>query len=417
LSLTLLAFLALAFAAGFAAYQLWGDSLVHGAPAGGFGVFWESWDLVEDHFFGQIPSVQDRTYGAIRGALTTLDDPYTIFVEPQPRELERDRMRGSFGGIGVTIYRDGQEQVVLSPHPDTPAVRAGVREGDVLLQVDDHEITGQTSVDDVRAWLHGEVGTEVTLTISRPPTPPFELTITREEIQVPSTTWRVLDQAPDVGYVRIESFTERTGDEVVAALEQLLEAGVSSLILDLRGNAGGLLDPAVATASQFLRDGVVLIEQGRDGVEKSFPVQPGGLATDLPLAVLVDGGTASAAEIVAGALQDTGRAPLIGESTFGKGAVQLIYELSDGSSLHVTSAVWLTPGRHQIEGQGLAPDVEVAPGDGPEDEPLARALDILRPETGFFLKTPISSGTNSKPGFFRKTRFLWQENRWRTEIT
>ena len=124
---------------------------------------------------------------------------------------------------------------------------------------------------------------------------------------------------------------------------------------------------------------------GRDGVEKSFPVQPGGLATDLPLAVLVDGGTASAAEIVAGALQDTGRAPLIGESTFGKGAVQLIYELSDGSSLHVTSAVWLTPGRHQIEGQGLAPDVEVAPGDSPEDEPLACALDILiDPKPGFF---------------------------------
>ena len=161
-------------------------------------------------------------------------------------------------------------------------------------------------------------------------------------------------------------------------MQELHPPSLSGLILDLRGNSGGLITPAVNTASQFLSDGVVLIELRRDGPEKSTPVQSGGVATDVPLVVLVDGGTASAAEIVAGALQDHQRAPLIGEPTFGKGAVQLIYELSDGSSLHVTSAVWLTPDRHQIEGQGLTPDVPVSRGDGPGDQQLDRAVAYLQ---------------------------------------
>jgi carboxyl-terminal processing protease len=237
-------------------------------------------------------------------------------------------------------------------------------------------------VDDVRASLHGEVGTAVTLSISRPPTPPFDLTITREEIQVPSVTWRMLDRIPGVGYMRIESFTARTGEETTSALQGLQEAGISGLVLDLRGNSGGLIEPAVDTASQFLRDGLVLVEMRRDAEERTFPVRDGGVATEVPLAVLVDGGTASAAEIVAGALQDRDRAPLIGEPTFGKGAVQLIYDLSDGSSLHVTAAMWVTPDRHQIEGQGLVPDVNVPRGDGPQDEQLDRAVVYLEQHAG-----------------------------------
>ena len=183
-----------------------------------------------------------------------------------------------------------------------------------------------------------------------------------------------------MGYVHIETFTERTDVEVVAALKELQAAAISGLVLDLRGNAGGLVEPAITTASQFLRDGVVLFEQSRDAEERARPVRDGGIATDIPMVVLVDGGTASAAEIVAGALQDYDRAPLIGEPTFGKGAVQLIYDLSDGSSLHVTSALWLTPNRHQIEGEGLTPDVSVSRGDGSEDEQIARAVAVLRGE-------------------------------------
>lgn len=382
--------LCLIYAAGFGAYCVWG-AREQADRSQVMGVFWESWDLVEHKFYGQVPSPRKRTYGAIRGALAALDDPYTVFVEPQPRELERDRMRGVFGGIGVTLWTDAQGHVVLSPHPDTPAERAGVREGDILVAVDGEPITGQTTVDQVRAWLHGDVGTSVTLTVSRPPTPPFDLMITREEIQVPSVTWRVLDRAPDIGYVLVESFTERTGEEMTVALQELLDESVSALVLDLRGNAGGLLDPAVTTASQFLRDGVVLVEMSRDGSERTFPVQQGGIATDVPLVVLVDGGTASAAEIVAGALQDMGRAPLIGEPTFGKGAVQLIYDLSDGSSLHVTAATWLTPNRHQIDGQGLTPDIAVPRGDGTLDKQLERAVAYLRGHTRYEKWLPVVS--------------------------
>ena len=369
--------LCLAFAAGFGVYWVW-DGRSPAGQSGPLGVFWEVWERLEEHFYGELPSSQERTYGAIHGALELLDDPYTVFVEPQPRELERDRMRGAFGGIGVELRRDAEGRVELAPYPDSPAGRAGVRDGDVLLAVDGQEVTAETTIDDTRAWLHGEAGTAVTLTLSRPPTPPFELTVVREEIQVPSVVWRVLDDAPDVGYLHVETFTERTGKEVTAALGELQARAVSGLVLDLRGNSGGLIDQAVTTASQFLDDGVVLIELSRDAQERPMPVLDGGVATGIPLAVLVDGSTASAAEIVAGALQDYGRAALVGEPTFGKGAVQLIYDLSDGSSLHVTSAIWLTPNRHQIEGQGLSPDIVIPGGDGPQDEQLNRAVAYLQ---------------------------------------
>ena len=368
----------LAFVAGFGVHQLW-ERLDGGtAQASQLGVFWETWDRVEVYFYGELPSPQERTYGAIHQALTLLNDPYTVFVEPQPRELERDRMRGSFGGIGVTLWRDSEGRMILSPYPDSPAGRAGLIEGDVLLALDGRDIVEETTVDDVSVLLHDEVGTAVTLTISRPPTPPFDLTITREEIQIPSVTWRVLDQATDMGYMHIESFTERTGDEVADAVQELQTAGITGLVLDLRDNYGGLIEPAVTVASQFLRDGVVLYEAGRNSKERTLRVQPGGAATAIPLVVLVNGGTASAAEIVAGALQDHDRAFLVGEPTFGKGSVQLIYEISDGSSLHVTSAIWLTPNRNRIEGKGLIPDVYVAHGDGLQDEQLERAVEHLR---------------------------------------
>ncbi len=371
--------LCLAYTAGFGAYRL-RDAIQAGQSAV-LGTFWEAWGHIERTFYGEMPPPQERTYGAIRGALALLDDPYTVFVEPQPRELERDRMRGSFGGIGVNLWRDGEGRMVLAPYPDSPAERAGVQEGDVLLAVDREPVALEATMDDVSAHLHGEVGTSVTLTLSRPPTPAFDLTIERGEIRVPSVTWRVLDRAPGVGYLHVETFTERTGEEVRDALQELLhEAEVGRLVLDLRNNAGGLIDPAVATASQFLRDGVVLTELRRDAQDRTFPVREGGMAVDIPLAVLVNGGTASASEIVAGALQDRGRALLIGEPTFGKGSVQTIYDLADGSSLHVTSAIWLTPNRHRIDGQGLTPDIAVPrdeDGQSARDEQLDRAVDYL----------------------------------------
>ena len=345
------------------------------------GVFWEAWRIMEQDYYGELPTDQERTYGAIKEALVLLGDPYTIFVEPQPRELERDHMRGSFGGIGVDIWYDAEGQMVLSPYPDSPAAEAGVLEGDILLALDGEQITTET-IDDVRAYLHGEQGTTVTLTLTRPgpdgsPTPPFDLTITRGEIRVPSVTWRVIAHAPTVGYIHVQGFTDRTDEEVLDALDDLKGQGIASLILDLRDNFGGLVSPAVSVASQFLSDGVVMIEQKRTAEENIYSVQSGGIATDIPMVVLVNGNTASAAEIVAGALQDHGRALLIGERTYGKGSVQLIYDLSDGSSLHVTSAIWLTPNRTRIEGRGLAPDVLALQAGGPQDTQLDYAVEYL----------------------------------------
>jgi carboxyl-terminal processing protease len=380
--------LAVIYAAGFGAYQLWqrqqnpqsNDNL-----QGQLGVFWEAWRVLEQDFFGDLPSAQERTYGAIREVLALLNDPYTIFVEPQPRELERDHMRGSFGGIGVDIWYDAEGRMTLSPYPDSPASEAGILEGDILLALDGEQITAETRIDNVRAYLHGEQGTQVTLTLTRlnasgSTIPSFDLTITRGEIKVPSVTWRALDQAPSVGYIQIQGFTDRTDEEVIDAISDLKQKGVTNLVLDLRDNYGGLISPAVDVASQFLRDGVVMTEEKHSTDEKTYPVRPGGIAPDIPMAVLINGNTASAAEIVAGALQDHERAPLIGERTFGKGSVQLIYDLSDGSSLHVTTAIWLTPNRNRIEGRGLTPNVIATQDAGPRDAQLDYAIEYLLSE-------------------------------------
>lgn len=348
-----------------------------------FGVYWEAWHIIEDKFYDDIPEHPIPVYGAVRGALSTLEDPYTIFIEPQPRALERAELEGQFGGIGAYVTRGPEGEVVLAPMVDSPAEQAGVQEGDVVVRVDDTPITPDMTTDQVVLLIRGEVDTQVTLTLERVGVAdPIVVTITRKIIETPSVEWRVLEQEPSIGYIRIRLFTERTGRELERAIQDLKDAGVTRLALDLRDNGGGLLDAAVDVASQFLREGVVLYEDRRDEAEKLYSVEKGGLALDLPLVVLVNGGTASASEIVAGALQDYERGPLIGERTFGKGSVQLVYDLSDRSSLHVTVARWLTPERHRIDGEGLVPDVEVIPSDADResgiDPQLERAIAYLQ---------------------------------------
>jgi carboxyl-terminal processing protease len=347
------------YAAGFGTHWWLNKDSPTTEEAGQFTVFWEAWHILEKDFYSQLPTAQQMTYGAIRGVLTTLDDPYTIFVEPKPRRLERDDLRGSFGGIGAWVSKREDGAIVLKPMEDKPAQRAGVLDGDVVIKVDDQEITPDMSLDDVILLIRGPVGAVVRLTISRAGYPePLVLEITREKVETPTVTWRLLDEE-GLGYISISLFTERTNEELETALKDLKAQGITHLILDLRNNSGGLLETSINVASQFLSDGVVLYEQRRDQEEKSYPVRRGGKATDIPLVVLVNAGTASASEIVAGAIQDSGRGVLIGESTFGKGSVQLVYDLSDQSSLHVTVAHWFTPGRHEITGNGLTPDTVV----------------------------------------------------------
>jgi len=371
------AWIAILFTAGFAAQLVWLDGNATEDP---LGPFWDVWGIVEENVYGEVPPPRERTVGAIRGVIELLDDPYTTFVEPQPRELERDRLRGSFGGIGVEVYRDTLGRMTLSPYEDSPALHAGLRAGDVLLAIDGEPITDETTLGDVRATLHGERGTSVTLTVARPPGDPFDVQIERQQIDVPSVTWRVLPEYPDIGYIHVQSFTERTPDESAQAVAELSDR-TTTLVLDLRDNYGGLTRSAVDVASLFIPEGsTVYYEVAQDGEEKAFnagahPIQ----MLDRPMVVLVNEGTASAAEIVVGALQAHGRARLLGERTFGKGSVQLLFELSDGSSLHVTNAIWLTPDRKPIGEDGLTPDVPVT-GDSTADEQLYEAVALLQRE-------------------------------------
>ncbi len=398
ITLALLSLIGLAFGAGYVSYPLLhGGPLEPAAPPvtqeappagdpadGGVDdmqIYWEAWHLLQRDFLGSRPDASQRVYGAIRGLVDTYGDPYTVFVEPQPRELERDELRGQFGGIGAQIETTA-DGFVLHPLPGQPADKAGIRAGDRVLQVDDHPISAATSVDELVAWVRGPVGTLVTVQVRRAAdaeAAPSDLSFTMEraKIETPSIEWRLLDDSPqtaNVGYIRQTVFSERSPAEMEAALRELLAAGADRFVLDLRGNPGGLVDAATRLADLWLDHGVILIQREVSGEETVVEATPDVLAAGAPLVVLIDGGTASASEIVAGALQDHGRALLVGEKTFGKGSVQLVHELSDASSLHVTTAEWLTPNRRQLSGAGLTPDVPVEPG----ADPLAAAITAVQ---------------------------------------
>jgi len=340
----------------------------------------EAWGVAQDLFYGKLPTEQERTYGAVRGMMESFKDPYTVFIEPPQTELQSQQLSGKFGGIGANVRRENDGRIVLSPFPDRPAAQAGVKEGDVLVKIDSTTITPEMKFEEVTSLLRGEVGTPVEVEVDRAGQK-LAFNITRAEISVPSVTWRMLTQAPGVGYIKLNIFAQTSKDELIKGIEDLRKQGAQKLILDLRDNGGGLLDSAIGIASQFV-DGVVVSEKHRDGGQQDFSAEATGAARDMPLVVLVNGGTASASEIVSGALQDRGRAVLVGQKTYGKGSVQNVVPLSDGSSIHVTVAEWLTPKGRQITGKGLEPDVvveltqdDVANGRDPQ---LDRAVTAFR---------------------------------------
>lgn len=357
------ALLVLAFAVGFGAHWLLTRlEQPSGSAAFPVNLIADAQSLLDDHFLGQKPAAAAQVYGAIHGLVETYQDPYTVFVEPQPRAREKDQLAGRFGGIGAYVAVSATGQVFLTPMPGRPAAKAGVQANDELLAVDGKSVSGKTR-DEVVDMVRGEVGAQVTLRIRRGEAgQPLDIVVTREEIENPSVEWRLLENDPTTGYVALRIFGERSVQEMKDAINDLRRQGAQRLILDLRHNPGGLLEVAVDVASQFLTSGRVLNERRSDN-ETPYDVRGEGVARDLPLVVLTDEGTASAAEIVAGALQDARRAPLIGAKTFGKGSVQLVFDLSDGSSLHVTTARWFTPAYQEIDGKGLTPDVPVTAGD------------------------------------------------------
>ncbi|RLT37206.1 MAG: S41 family peptidase, partial [Chloroflexi bacterium] len=337
------------------------------------------WMLLEADFYGEEPSLTERTYASVRGLTDSYGDTYTRFLEPQPRELERDQLRGRFGGIGAWI-ETVEGGYALRPMPDRPAAQAGVESGDRLVGIDGTPIQADVSVDTITALIRGPVETEVCLDLLRgPQSEKLRICVMRAEIETPSVEWRLLDnsagRAP-IGYLKLSLFSERSADEMGLALDELQADGADRFVLDLRGNPGGLVSAAVGVADIWLDGGVVFYEEKADGSEKSYTAEAEDFSAGAPLVVIVDGGSASASEIVAGALQDRKRAKLLGERTFGKGSVQLVHELVDGSSLHVTSAHWFTPNRHAIEGVGLTPDLVIVPG----SDPLPHAVEVVAGE-------------------------------------
>lgn len=352
-----------AFGAGYLTRELvngrGGSSLAHADQD--LSIYYEAWNLIEENFLGEIPAPQDVAYGAIRGSLAALDDPYTVFIEPAAREVERERLQGTFGGIGAYISRAEETgDVVLEPIPGNPAEAAGVLPGDVLLAVDGVPITAEMTVPEIIDRVKGEKGTAVVLAIRHiGAVEVVDISVIRDDILLPSVVYRLTDQDNSIGYIQLSRFSGESSNEVGAALQDLQAQGATRFILDLRQNGGGLRDAAVDVVDHFLSEGPVLYLQSQNDGERVFNATDETIAPTEPLVVLIDGGTASASEIVAGALKDRGRASLIGSKTFGKGSVQLVFDLSDGSSVHVTSARWLTPNRHQIDQSGLEPDVLV----------------------------------------------------------
>lgn len=384
--------LAMVFAAGFGAHWLVtrapGNALTaalannQASPVNkansNFEVFWEAWNILEGSFYGATPTDEQRTYGAIKGMVQEFQDPYTYFIEPQPRQREKEDLSGEFGGIGAWVTKAEDGTIRLKPMPDGPAERAGVVENDILTAIDDTAIAPEASQDDVVALVRGPIGQPVKLALLRESDDKsLTVTIVRERIETPSVEWRILAEDPQTGYVAIRLFGERTAKELDRALDDLQGKGAQRLVLDLRHNTGGLLQASIDVASRFLNDGVVVYERKSDGSETTYRVVNAQRAPGWPVAILVDGATASASEIVAGALRDRGRATLIGEKTFGKGSVQMVHDLSDGSSIHVTVAHWMTPNGHEINGIGLTPDKSVPHEDG-RDAPLEQAIEFLK---------------------------------------
>lgn len=323
-----------------------------------FAVFWEVWNHVRTDFVDQT-RVQPGplTQGAIRGMLAALEDKHTVYIAPDQYRREKEDLKGSFEGIGAHVAMDGDYVTIERPIEGSPAIKAGIRAGDKILKIDGEDAKGMALEEAVKR-IRGPKGTPVVLTILHTgESDPVDIVIVRGEIETPSVTLK--EAEPDIPHLIIRGFGQRTHEEVSKALQDPLVRNGKGLILDLRHNPGGLLDATVKTAGEFLEEGQILAQEDGKGNVKVWNDEPGGLATQIPIIVLVNGGSASGSEVLAGALRDHGRATIIGEKTFGKGSVNHIYELSDQGAVYITFARWRTPGGTLIEGQGLTPDIEV----------------------------------------------------------
>ncbi len=329
------------------------------APAN-VGILWDTLKLIEQNFVRRSSlNPTDLTYGAVSGLVDSLGDPgHTVFLTPDEVKSENAALSGTLTGIGVFLGLQGGAPVIVSVVSGSPAASAGLLSGDRLVEVNGTSAESLT-LEQIATLVRGPEGTTVMLTIIHPHSAaPVNVTITRAKITVPAVTWAML---PGTSFadIRIAQFSSGTGEQFVSAIRGARQAGARAIVLDLRNNPGGFVDDAVAVASQFLGSGNVYIRRTADGDEIPVPVKPGGIATDFPLVVLVDFGSASSAEITAGALQDAKRGPVAGTRTYGTGTVLNTFNLPDGSAVRIGVEEWLTPSGRAIFPNGIQPDQEV----------------------------------------------------------
>lgn len=321
-----------------------------------FRPFWETWEFIHEEYFDQPVDDEALIEGAIEGMLATLDDPNTIYLSPEHEQAARHALEGNLEGIGAEVTSENGQIIIVAPYEGSPAEAAGLRQGDILRQADGVDLTGM-DVADAAALIRGPAGTTVLLSVEREGEV-LEVEVERDVINIPSVRGEIIEDS--IAYVRLSRFANNTTDNLSDVLDDLLEQEPKGLILDLRSNPGGTLTSAVSVADQFLPEGPILVERFGNGNEKVFEAEDRGLAQDLPMVVLIDGGSASASEVVAGAIRDRDRGTLVGATSFGKGTVQTWKQLSNGGGVRITIARWITPDGDWVHEQGLEPDISVS---------------------------------------------------------
>ncbi|HOJ02048.1 MAG TPA: S41 family peptidase [Anaerolineaceae bacterium] len=345
-----------------------------------FAPFFEVWDIIHEQYIDQPVDDEKLMQSAIGGLMEGLGDEHSSYMDPETYQQVNAPLVGSYTGIGAWVDTSGDSLVIIAPMPGSPAEAAGIQSGDTVIAIDGKDMSGvDPSV--VLQSILGPADTVVTLTIVREGVDqPFDVSITRAEIEIPVIEYEMLEN--NIAYIYLLQFSANAGEEVRSALNELLAQNPAGVILDLRDNTGGYLDAAFDVTSAFISDGLIMIEETGDGSQQTYYAYGNAVAPDIPLVVLVNGGSASASEIAAGAIQDRGRGTLVGTTTYGKGSVQNWIELQgDNGAIRVTIARWLTPNGRQINKVGLDPDVEVEyteeDAEAGIDPQLEKAIEIL----------------------------------------
>lgn len=353
-----------------------------------FGAFWKAWRILKEDYVPTATSSkpvtdQDKVWGAIAGLTASLGDPYTVFFPPAESKQFASDIKGSFTGVGMEIGLNNGVLTVIAPLKGSPAEAAGIKSGDKILKIDETD-TSHLSTEEAVTLIRGDAGTAVALTVVHTgKSAPQVITITRQTINVP--TIEAKDLGDSIYYIALYSFSENSPNLFRGALRSFVESGDTKLILDLRGNPGGYLEAAIDMASWFLPSGKVVVREDYGGGKEETVYRSKGYDVfndNLKFVILVDGGSASASEILAGALSEQGKATLIGDKTFGKGSVQELVPVTDDTSLKVTVARWLTPNGNSISKQGITPTIVIKPTEADikaqKDVQLDRAIEFLK---------------------------------------